>query len=65
MLGYETLSIEEVAESVGYEDPASFRRIFKRNVGQSSAAYRKKFQHIPQMTIGKYHVWLDNNHLPR
>jgi transcriptional regulator GlxA family with amidase domain len=37
-------SIEEVAALVGYEDDASFRRIFKRRVGLSPAAYRKKFQ---------------------
>ncbi len=36
--------IEEVAAMVGYEDDASFRRIFKRRVGLSPAAYRKKFQ---------------------
>jgi transcriptional regulator GlxA family with amidase domain len=37
-------SIEEVAALVGYDDDASFRRIFKRRVGLSPAAYRKKFQ---------------------
>jgi AraC-like DNA-binding protein len=52
-LGYDTLSIDEVAESVGYDDPASFRRIFKRNVGQSPAVYRKKFQRISQINSGK------------
>lgn len=50
MLGHNMLSIDEVAESVGYDDPASFRRIFKRNVGQSPAVYRKKFQRISQFT---------------
>lgn len=37
-------TIEEVAALVGYEDDASFRRIFKRRVGITPAAYRKKFQ---------------------
>ena len=37
-------SIEEVAALVGYEDDASFRRIFKRRVGLTPSAYRKKFQ---------------------
>lgn len=37
-------SIEEVAAMVGYQDDASFRRIFKRRVGLSPAAYRRKFQ---------------------
>ena len=35
--------IDEIAESVGYEDPASFRRVFKRKAGLTPAAYRKKF----------------------
>lgn len=38
------LPVEVIAASVGYEDPASFRRVFKRRVGLSPAAYRKKFQ---------------------
>ena len=37
-------SIEDVAACVGYEDDASFRRLFKRRVGLTPAAYRKKFQ---------------------
>ncbi len=36
-------SIEEISSSVGYDDPASFRRIFKRKVGLTPATYRKKF----------------------
>jgi transcriptional regulator GlxA family with amidase domain len=35
--------IDEVAEAVGYQDPASFRRVFKRKAGLTPAAYRKKF----------------------
>ncbi len=42
-------SIDEVSEAVGYDDPASFRRLFNRNVGISPAAYRKKFQRISQI----------------
>lgn len=49
MLESDTLSIDEVGASVGYHDPASFRRVFKRNVGQSPAVYRKKFQRISQI----------------
>jgi transcriptional regulator GlxA family with amidase domain len=49
MLGSEALSTDEVGASIGYDDPASFRRVFKRNVGQSPAAYRKKFQRISQI----------------
>ncbi|MEM7169389.1 MAG: helix-turn-helix domain-containing protein [Pseudomonadota bacterium] len=44
MLETEFVPIDDIAAAVGYDDPASFRRVFKRNVGQSPAAYRKKFQ---------------------
>ncbi|XHS76887.1 GlxA family transcriptional regulator [Burkholderiaceae bacterium UC74_6] len=36
-------SIDEVASEVGYEDPTFFRRLFKREVGLTPAAYRRKF----------------------
>ncbi len=49
MLETETQSVDEVGLSIGYEDPASFRRVFKRGVGLSPAAYRKKFQRISQI----------------
>lgn len=49
MLETDALSIDDVANSVGYEDPASFRRLFKRGVGLSPAAYRKKFHRISQI----------------
>lgn len=39
-------SIEDVAAVIGYADDASFRRVFKRRVGLSPAAYRKKFQSL-------------------
>lgn len=35
--------IEGIAESVGYLDEASFRRLFKRIVGMTPATYRRKF----------------------
>jgi len=38
--------IDEVAASVGYEDAASFRRVFKKRAGLTPAAYRRKFQGI-------------------
>lgn len=50
MLESDTLPTEEVGATVGYEDPASFRRVFKRNVGLTPAVYRKKFQRISQVT---------------
>lgn len=36
--------VDEIAASVGYEDAASFRRVFKRRVGLSPSEYRRKFQ---------------------
>lgn len=38
-----TDSIENVALAVGYENPGSFRRLFKRNVGILPADYRRMF----------------------
>ena len=49
MLETDAFSVEEIATTVGYEDPASFRRVFKRGVGLSPAAYRKKFYRITQI----------------
>jgi len=46
LLEYESTAIEEISNTVGYEDPTSFRRIFKRNVGLTPAIYRKKFSSI-------------------
>lgn len=37
-------SIDEVAWEVGYEDPAFFRRLFKRMTGVTPGAYRRKLQ---------------------
>ena len=49
MLETDQLSNDEVGAAIGYDDPASFRRIFKRGTGLSPAAYRKKFQRISQI----------------
>jgi transcriptional regulator GlxA family with amidase domain len=35
--------IDDVAWRVGYEDPAFFRRLFRRTVGMAPGAYRKRF----------------------
>ncbi len=45
MLESDSASVEEISSSVGYDDPASFRRVFKRKVGLTPARYRKKFSH--------------------
>jgi AraC-like DNA-binding protein len=34
--------VEEIAEKVGYQDIASFRRVFRRYVGVSPADYRRR-----------------------
>ena len=36
-------SIDEVAHCVGYEDPSSFRRLFRRTAGISPGEYRGRF----------------------
>lgn len=37
-------SADEISWKVGYEDPAFFRRLFKRITGLTPGAYRKRFQ---------------------
>ena len=46
LLETDDLGLDEVGVAVGYEDPASFRRMFKRRVGLTPAAYRRKFRSI-------------------
>lgn len=36
--------VERIAWDVGYEDPAAFRRLFRRLVGLPPGAYRRRFQ---------------------
>ena len=43
MLEVESMDVAEIAASVGYHDPTSFSRVFKRLAGLTPAAYRKKF----------------------
>lgn len=35
---------DEIAETVGYEDPAFFRRLFRRHTGITPAQYRQRFR---------------------
>jgi transcriptional regulator GlxA family with amidase domain len=39
-----TASVDEIGWQVGYEEPAFFRRLFKRIAGVSPGAYRRRFQ---------------------
>ncbi|MCP4621975.1 MAG: GlxA family transcriptional regulator [bacterium] len=43
MLEITSKSVEEITWSVGYNDPNSFRRLFKRKTGLPPGDYRKKF----------------------
>ncbi len=38
--------VEEIGNIVVYDDPTFFRRLFKRRVGMTPTAYRKKFARI-------------------
>ena len=40
-----------IPDDVGYDDPAFFRRLFKRKAGLTPVAYRRKFTKI--LEIGK------------
>lgn len=40
-------SVDEISWQVGYEEPAFFRRLFKRVTGLAPGAYRRRFQ-IPE-----------------
>ena len=45
------IGIDEISLKVGYDDPAFFRRLFKRKAGLTPAAYRRKFIRI--LSVGK------------
>jgi len=44
--------VDEISYEVGYENPAFFRRVFKRNVRMTPGAYRRKFL-IPRVPISR------------
>lgn len=48
----EAEKLDEVGFMVGYEDPAFFRRLFKRQTGLTPAAYRRKFATILGLVTG-------------
>jgi len=43
MLEMTSNAVDHIGREVGYEDPASFRRIFKRKVGLTPSTYRRRF----------------------
>jgi transcriptional regulator GlxA family with amidase domain len=45
MLESSNYTIDEIGHEVGYEDPASFRRIFKRKVSLTPGVYRQRFSY--------------------
>lgn len=51
LLEMEHLSSEEISASVGYENPAFFRRLFKRSTGLTPGQYRQMFR--PFLTAGR------------
>ena len=46
LLDANVANVEDIGHLVGYEDPTFFRRLFKRRVGMTPAAYRRKFTKI-------------------
>jgi transcriptional regulator GlxA family with amidase domain len=42
----EGAGIDEISVQIGYEDPTFFRRLFKRQVGLTPAAYRRKVSSV-------------------
>jgi transcriptional regulator GlxA family with amidase domain len=48
----EAENLDEVGSMVGYEDPAFFRRLFKRQTGLTPAAYRRKVAPIMSLAAG-------------
>ena len=44
LLETSTVAVENVGREVGYEDAASFRRLFRRLTGMAPGDYRRKFQ---------------------
>ena len=44
---------DRIGAAVGYEDPASFRRLFKRQTGITPARYRQRFRGISRVATGQ------------
>lgn len=46
MLEASDKAIDDIAEDVGYVEPAAFRRLFKRATSLSPLQYRQRFQQL-------------------
>ena len=46
----QNIPVDDISASVGYEDPAFFRRLFKRGTGLTPSQYRKMFQPVAMAT---------------
>ena len=55
MLELTSQTIDQIARTIGYEDPTSFRRVFQRVMGMSPSDYRRRFsvaQSVPSIATG-------------
>jgi len=48
LLETQSLSADEIAAEVGYDNPTFFRRLFKRSTGLTPGAYRKMFKPLSE-----------------
>jgi transcriptional regulator GlxA family with amidase domain len=46
MLEFSRTSVDEIASSVGYDDPGGFRRVFRKIVGLTPSDYRRRFSRL-------------------
>ena len=52
LLETSTVAVEQIGHEVGYEDAASFRRLFRKLTGMTPGEYRRNFQ-PPSSAVGK------------
>ena len=49
MLETQSTAVDEISAEIGYEEPAFFRRLFKRSTGLTPGRYRKMFSPVAAM----------------
>jgi transcriptional regulator GlxA family with amidase domain len=52
LLETDDISADEISAVVGYDNPAFFRRLFKRSTGLTPGAYRRMFRPMAQGAVG-------------